>query len=126
MSSKDFSTIDPQWAWAAYEPTARRPWSARMAAHLYRRAGFGATWDELRLAVKAGPEATIAKLFDSPAPSDPFEQTSRTLAERTVAAGDVRRLAGWWLYRMLYTPAPLIERLTLTWHGHFATSAEKV
>ena len=124
--STDLSSIDPRWAWSAYEPTARRPWSVPLAAHLYRRAGFGATWDELRLAVNGGLEATIAKLFEVPPPSDPFEQTSRTLAERTVAAGDVRRLAGWWLFRMLHTPAPLIERLTLMWHGHFATSAAKV
>jgi uncharacterized protein (DUF1800 family) len=123
---KDLSSIDPQWAWSAYEPTARRPWSIPLAAHLYRRAAFGANWDELHHAMKVGPAATIAKLFEAPPPSDPFEQMSRTLAQRTVAAGDVRRLAGWWLYRMLHAPAPLIEKLTLLWHGHFATSAAKV
>ena len=29
----------------------------------------------------------------------------------------------WWLGRMVATPAPLQEKLTLFWHGHFATSA---
>jgi uncharacterized protein (DUF1800 family) len=28
----------------------------------------------------------------------------------------------WWLKRMIETPRPLEERMTLFWHGHFATS----
>jgi uncharacterized protein (DUF1800 family) len=28
----------------------------------------------------------------------------------------------WWLKRMIQTPRPLEEKLTLFWHGHFATS----
>ena len=32
----------------------------------------------------------------------------------------------WWLYRMLYSPHPLREKLTLFWHNHFATSNAKV
>jgi uncharacterized protein (DUF1800 family) len=39
---------------------------------------------------------------------------------------DVERLKGWWLGRMVRTRRPLEEKLTLFWHGHFATSAEKV
>jgi uncharacterized protein (DUF1800 family) len=34
--------------------------------------------------------------------------------------------AGWWLDRMFASPAPLVEKMTLFWHGHFATSIEKV
>ena len=36
------------------------------------------------------------------------------------------RLKGWWVYRMLFGPDPLSERLTLLWHNHFATSNLKV
>ena len=32
----------------------------------------------------------------------------------------------WWLNRMRYTTAPLREKVTLFWHGHFATSNQKV
>ena len=32
----------------------------------------------------------------------------------------------WWLDRMLRTKHPLVEKMTLFWHGHFATSARKV
>src|SRR5665213_1564611 len=32
----------------------------------------------------------------------------------------------WWLDRMLRTQRPLHEKMTLFWHGHFATSVQKV
>src|SRR5262249_57921132 len=31
-----------------------------------------------------------------------------------------------WVYRMLFGPDPLTERLALMWHNHFATSIVKV
>ncbi|MBL0928237.1 MAG: DUF1800 domain-containing protein [Phycisphaerales bacterium] len=34
----------------------------------------------------------------------------------------VRQMQRWWLTRMIETPRPLEEKLTLFWHGHFATS----
>lgn len=36
------------------------------------------------------------------------------------------RLSYWWANRMLATQRPLEEKMTLFWHGHFATSEEKV
>jgi len=39
---------------------------------------------------------------------------------------EVRRAAQWWAQRMLTTHRPLEEKLALFWHGHFATSDEKV
>ena len=36
------------------------------------------------------------------------------------------RLKAWWVFRMLFSPDPLGERLTLMWHNHFATSNLKV
>lgn len=33
-----------------------------------------------------------------------------------------RQIQRWWLKRMIETPRPLEEKLTLFWHGHFATS----
>ena len=37
-----------------------------------------------------------------------------------------QRIAYWWANRMLVTKRPLEEKMTLFWHGHFATSDEKV
>ncbi|HET9271294.1 MAG TPA: DUF1800 domain-containing protein [Vicinamibacterales bacterium] len=39
---------------------------------------------------------------------------------------ETQRLGVWWAERMLTTPRPLEEKLTLFWHGHFATGANKV
>jgi hypothetical protein len=39
---------------------------------------------------------------------------------------ETERLALWWANRMLTTPRPLEEKLTLFWHGHFANGQNKV
>ena len=39
---------------------------------------------------------------------------------------ETRRIAFWWVDRMVRTNRPLEEKLTLFWHGHFATSEEKL
>ncbi|MEM7622679.1 MAG: DUF1800 domain-containing protein [Planctomycetota bacterium] len=36
--------------------------------------------------------------------------------------GQIQRMQQWWLKRMIETPRPLEEKMTLFWHGHFATS----
>jgi len=39
---------------------------------------------------------------------------------------ETRRIAFWWLDRMLRSRHPLREKMTLFWHGHFATTEEKL
>src|SRR6476659_10712249 len=50
--------LDPAVEWSAWKP-AKSEWNTRWAAHLYRRAGFGASRPELKDAVAAGLEATV-------------------------------------------------------------------
>jgi len=54
------------------------------------------------------------------------ETLARLRAMRQQAQRDDRRQARdvqrWWLTRMIETPRPLEEKMTLFWHGHFATS----
>ena len=38
----------------------------------------------------------------------------------------IMELRGWWIERMAKGPRPLQEKMVLFWHGHFATSAQKV
>jgi uncharacterized protein (DUF1800 family) len=38
----------------------------------------------------------------------------------------IRQMQQWWLRRMIETPRPLEEKMTLFWHGHFATSYRTV
>jgi uncharacterized protein (DUF1800 family) len=96
--------------------------------HLHRRAGFAATWTELHRDLKDGPGPGITRLLKGQArregvPPD-FTATADTLVAST--GDDLGRLKAWWVYRMLFGPDPLGERLTLMWHNHFATSAAKV
>lgn len=39
---------------------------------------------------------------------------------------ETHRLSYWWANRMLTSPRPYQEKMTLFWHGHFATTEEKV
>ena len=119
-------TINPEWAWAEYQPSVESPWNKRAAAHLFRRAGFGATRDELQTAVDAGPAATVDSLLNGTVEPDSFLTEVDSLANASLATGNPRQLSAWWAYRMLTTPAQLLEKTTLFWHGHFATSAAKV
>lgn len=112
-------------AWLPYEPDSLHPFGPREAAHLLRRAGFGGTIEETDRAVLEGLPATLDRLFDM-TPAAEFEQ-SMEVAGRMVGRGnESRNLAAWWLLRMVQTPVPLLEKMTLFWHGHFATGADKV
>src|SRR6516165_10278277 len=118
--------IDPRWAWEPYKPSAESPWDIRKVGHLYRRAGFGATWAELEAGVKAGPEKTIDQLLHGGPGQDNFDHLTEPLAKSAAQSNNDLQARAWWLYRMLYSPHPLREKLTLFWHNHFATSNAKV
>jgi uncharacterized protein (DUF1800 family) len=112
--------------WAAYEPTATDPWDLRKVAHLHRRAGLGAPWGELQRDLRDGPAAAVERLLRPPEMTADERQVEEILRQGVLDAGDPERLKAWWLYRMLYGPDPLREKMTLFWHGHFATSNRKV
>jgi hypothetical protein len=116
--------------WAPYTPDGAAPWDLRRVVHLHRRAGFAATWAEIRRDLKDGPKASIDRVLAGKAaaegvPAD-FAKTAELLGETAASSGDSARLKAWWVFRMLYGPDPLSERLALMWHGHFATSNLKV
>ncbi|MDA8744619.1 DUF1800 domain-containing protein [Rubripirellula amarantea] len=118
--------IDPDWAWSPYEPSPSQPWNHSLAAHLYRRAGFGHDWRMIELAVSQDPGDLVADLVSRNVEPGEFRETADALAEATLAGGDPEQLSAAWVYRLLYTPSQLLEKTTLFWHGHFATGAEKV
>ena len=120
------AALDPAWAWSCYEPSEARPWNIRLAAHLFRRAGFSASRAALQAAVSAGPAQAIERLLLPEAETQTFDSESQTLANSVLATGDPQQLSAWWVYVLLRTPHPLQERMTLFWHSHFATSAAKV
>lgn len=125
MLNVDLSTIDADWAWTTYSPDMQRPWTRGRAAHLYRRAGFAATTQQLDAAVQKNPADVVADLF-SASESPEYQGEIDSLAQTALASGDAANLSAWWAYRMLTSPDQLQEKCTLLWHGHFATSGEKV
>jgi uncharacterized protein (DUF1800 family) len=118
--------IDPRWAWEPYRPSAQAPWDIKKVGHLYRRASFGATWSELEAGLQAGPEQTIDLLFKGRPARKDFEEQCAEMAMSISGANNGQAARAWWLYRMLLSPHPLREKLTLFWHNHFATSNAKV
>jgi uncharacterized protein (DUF1800 family) len=114
--------------WAPYVPDSRTPWSLRRVVHLHRRAAFAATWDELQRDLREGPAASVTRLLAGKVCTAPaaFVSTADLLADTAVGSNDIHRLKAWWVYRMLFGPDPLSERLTLFWHDHFATAHSKV
>ncbi len=115
-------------AWAPYEPNESAPWNLERVVHLHRRAGFSAPWVQLQRDLSDGPQPSIDRMLrgqvsDS---SAGFEAMAATIGDAAMASGSQGRLQAWWMYRMLLTPDPLGERLTLMWHNHFATSNRKV
>jgi len=123
MAAQTEKLTDARRVWAAYEPSGDRPWNLALAGHLYRRAAFGASWSQLQQALSDGPQRTIDKLIR---PEGDIAGFNRTHDDYEAATGSIEQLRAWWLRRMIQTPHPLQEKMTLFWHGHFATNAEKV
>lgn len=123
---QDLSQLDPVWAWSPYTPNGEQPWNRARAAHLFRRAGFGATSRDLDEAAKQEPAEVVKKMVTPNEGNSAFERQFDELGRTMLAGNNAESLSAWWLYRMAYTPDPLLEKSTLFWHGHFATSAAKV
>src|SRR5687767_14094485 len=116
------------------EPRRDKPWDRECAAHLARRAGFGASPEELERLTALGCEAAVAHFVDHPAEEPALDQRQAEhggaladLREGIDSAADaVARLRAQWLWRMVSTGHPLREKLALLWHDHFATAESKV
>ncbi|RTE06332.1 DUF1800 domain-containing protein [Paenibacillus whitsoniae] len=106
-------------------------WTKKEAVHLLSRAGFGASQADVAASVSLGREETVGRLIagvpfvegaQAPLAFDQFKTDgAKALDPQQIADQQL-----YWLYRMVATPAPLIEKMTLFWHGHFATANYKV
>jgi len=117
---------DPGWAWAPYEPGKARPWTLPKAGHLYRRAAFGATWAQLEQALADGPQRSVDRLLRGSGDLEAFHRSLDEFEASAARSESADALRAWWLRRILETPHPLLEKMTLFWHGHFATSNSRV
>lgn len=104
-------------------PPAYTPERLR-AAHLLRRASFGPTRSDIRLVAQIGETAWIDWQLQPALIDDSFceSQLPTFMPDENYAA----ELSREWYTRMVYSRRQLLERMTLFWHEHFATSASKV
>ena len=104
--------------------------------HILRRAGFGATDEEVnsyaRLAF-GGATLVLARLLSYQQIADTVDEqigkpgyvgvTARGEFQPAVNITDARQR---WLFRMVHTERPLQEKMALFWHNHFATGYTKI
>jgi uncharacterized protein (DUF1800 family) len=115
-------------AGASSAPEAER----RRVARLFQRAGFGASVDEIDQWAARGYAAAVDHLLAfPPAAGRPDNAEVAALVAGAPSAAevdfvDMGAFQRWWLDRMATTAHPLEEKLTLYWHGHFATAFSKV
>ncbi len=125
-------------------------WDRSRAGHLLARAGFGGTPRQIDYLYKLGLDRAVDYMVDyqSILPSDldfvpvtqpnpkemnkllhELEDERRTAARQRLNLLNRRQLEdlqAWWLRRMITTPRPFEEKMTLFWHGHFTSGARQV
>jgi uncharacterized protein (DUF1800 family) len=94
--------------------------------HLLRRAGFGATRDELEVALAKGYEATLEDLLHPEQAPDLEEDILFRSFPDFHETRKVDVAAAAWVWRMIHTQRPLEEKMVLFWHCLFATGNSKV
>ncbi|HEX8003714.1 MAG TPA: DUF1800 domain-containing protein [Mycobacteriales bacterium] len=101
---------------------APKPMTAADVSRLLGRAAFGATEADLdRWTGKPYADLVdeLLAVGELPVvPPQPDEARRLAIQGGNQEPGEARR---WWLERMRTTPYPLLERVTLLWHNHFAT-----
>jgi hypothetical protein len=135
------------------EPLPASQWNQATAAHLLNRAGFGGSPQDVENLHKMGLDRSVSWFVDyeripdpTPAPdwAENLDPKLMAIRDALANAGDAETkkqlqrernlteniqmadLRYWWVRRMALGPRPFLEKMTLFWHGHFATSFEKV
>ncbi|MBM3999991.1 MAG: DUF1800 domain-containing protein [Planctomycetes bacterium] len=126
------------------KPLAPDQWDYAKARHLLVRAGFGGTPKEVEKLHAMGLHNAVDFLVEfyrqpvdlpaleltPPLVSDPLRGKMRhsgvgnravRLDPQSVEANQLIQVRRWWLRRLVESPRPLQEKLTLFWHGHFAS-----
>jgi uncharacterized protein (DUF1800 family) len=125
-------------------------WDFEKAAHLLNRAGFGGPPDAVESLRTLGLRGAVESLLyftdegahfalpDFTKRASPFtlavepwlevkpDMQTRLRVLQIQNGEQAEQMRAWWLNRMAQTPNPLREKMTLFWHGHFATGMQKV
>ena len=109
-------------------------WDRQAAAHLARRAGFGATPAELDALTQMGLDAAVDQLINYEAiDNSALESELAGLTSVTFPAltpvydlATTNGLRKWFLHRMVFTKRPFEEKMTYFWNGHWTSGIAKV
>jgi hypothetical protein len=93
--------------------------------HLFRRAGFGASRDELEVALAKGYEATLEELLHPEQAPDLEEDLLFRSFPDFHESRKVDVAVAAWVWRMIHTQRPLEEKMVLFWHCLFATELRR-
>ena len=101
--------------------------------HLLRRAGFGASQEQLDHYADLGFGGSVRRLIDYiDIPDDVDDLIGRPGYVAVTATGafvpntNIAHARQRWLFRMVHSERPLQEKMALFWHNHFATAYSKV
>jgi hypothetical protein len=124
-------------------------WTPEAAAHLLNRAAFGGSPDQITALHAKGHREAVRSLLHPDEDEDlfpppefgPMPQEVKIKGARSMTPDEramLRKEANlkarehadearmWWIQRMASTPFPAREKCVLFWHGHWATSLQKV
>ncbi len=97
-----------------------------LMAHLSRRAGFGATREDLETYCAKGYEATVEELLHPESQPPVEEDLGQRYFLEWKAPMSLEHIQSHWLYRMINTRRPLEEKIALFWHSILCTGEAKV
>ncbi len=144
------ASMAAQFDESSLKPIRPDQWDRAAAEHLLRRAGFGGTPEQVEALAAMTPEQAVASLvdyqnipYDPPPPliddilreppdrrrlrDLPPEQRRKLFQQRQAAERrSFAEIRLWWIERMVESPRPLEEKMTLFWHGHFTSGFREV
>ena len=118
---------DPNFDLAPWSPSGTDVWDRAKAAHLMRRAGFGARPEEIDAIVALGLDRTVDLLLTTPT-SGLQEYGTQVLPTGEVLnlTYDLASQRGQWLNEMANTPYQLREKMVLFLTDHFSVGSEVI
>ena len=96
-----------------------------LMAHLMRRAGFGATYEELEARAAQGYEATVDELLHPDTQPAIESDVLMRYQPQWVSKAGLEGQQEEWTFRMINTKRPLEEKIILFWHQIFVTGHAK-
>lgn len=111
----------------SFKPFAGAAASSVQTGHLLRRAGFGATMEDIATYRALGFAGAVDRLINyQQVPDDAMENRLKALNLTFDGRNGIANQQRWWLLRMAWTQRPLLEKMTLFWHGVLTSSYRKV